>query len=181
MKRSNPLIVATLLLSVVSVSSVFANAKKHRAVSRASHAPLETYPAVEGDGFIGDPDEIAYLVPVPSDGIQEMKISVAQSSLDATARTKTLEERLTLLERKVSGPRPQMQVGLQNSPPSDSYDQVPAEKTEMILKRLRVTEEILKKTGRAYDYRKMTTSQLEATLKTTLKNSSNAKNDLNSI
>lgn len=74
-------------------------------------------------------------------------------ALPAAAKTKNLPTQTKAV---------QVEAKIQKPPTgSPSFDPVPADQTEALLKRLKLVETLIEKFGRAYDYRALTVSQLE--------------------
>lgn len=68
---------------------------------------------------------------------------------------------LASLENKVESLK-QTALATETPPAQDlPYDVVPHDKREQLVARLRIVAQILRKTGRAYDYRTLKTSELE--------------------
>lgn len=158
----------------------FAFAAPTKSKKSAKKAPaVETYPAMEDQEIIA---EKSYSVPVLDD------------SLDGTAKTNALEERLLLLEKryaqqdgvKKSSQIAQNQIAVPAPPVAEimvasesaslkpvaatapaatpDYFEVPKDKNEMMAKRMKLAYAILKETGRAYDYRSHKTAELQSLL-----------------
>lgn len=154
------ILTAFLAISIVSppVSALAAPKKKKKAAATAK-ATLEVYPALEE--VVIDEGEVTEIEGMPA----TPKVARA-SSLDAQAKAKALEERLALLERKLATPNSEPKVTIvAKTIPSDQYYVVPTGKADQLAGRLKLVEALLRESGRAYDYRTMTTAQLEAELK----------------
>jgi len=150
---------ALLALSfIVLPQSALSAPKRKKKPTATAKATLEVYPAMEEVVIDeGEVTEIEGMRATPSTSI---------SSLDAQAKTKALEERMALLERKIATPSaeaPKPAVARASS--AEEFYVVPAGKADQLAGRLKLVEAILRESGRAYDYRTLTTRQLETELK----------------
>lgn len=134
-----------------------------------ARATLEVYPALEE--IVIDPENEVTEI----EGMPATPATPSIATLDAQAKTKALEERLAVLEKKASAPIMTDSVKTQASAPvaplivekreTLAYYPVPAGKTSQLTKRLRLVQAILEESGRAYDYRTVTTQKLEEILR----------------
>ncbi len=83
-------------------------------------------------------------------------------------RIEKLEAEVQELRKSISqanAPLPAAPAVLpRTEPPSTAYDPVPSDQVSALLKRLEITKKLVSIHGRAYDYRAMTTQQLENAL-----------------
>lgn len=87
--------------------------------------------------------------------------SPKRSKKSATTRTTT--EIYPAMEDEGITPRIQT-LGASAESHTQKFEFVPTEKRPQILKRIRICQSLFEETGRAYDYRSMTTTELEKEL-----------------
>ena len=153
-------------------------------LSWAAKIPHEIYPATENEAppalTLEEPTKIKEPAPIQSEATPAVaskkriskraakKLAKLEKS-PLTKRVEALEEQLKDLQDKMTAtaaaaateiPEPTTQADEKAS----AYDTVPGEQTDSILKRLKLAEELVRKYGRAYDYRTHTTQSLQAIL-----------------
>jgi hypothetical protein len=141
---------AALALSalVLGPQAAFASKKKKKSTStQSSTGPLETYSAEDPDPM--ETSSSAITLPAgEAAGIaprEERERPAAPSAGSVRAGVPT-------------------QAAVSNRWQTAQYDRVPIEQTNGVAKRLGLVEEILRKHGRAYDYRSLTVRDLEQIL-----------------
>lgn len=102
-------------------------------------------------------DQPAPRVKVTKDRVKARTALRQQKELPAKARAKNAS-----LETPVS--TAQLSAGTPGADPKINFDQVPAGQAESVAQRLKYVEIIIRKYGRAYDYRTMTLRDLQAVL-----------------
>jgi hypothetical protein len=148
------LFVITLL---VALPGALASPSPKRSKKQSStRVRVETYPAIEGDEEtleISVPRSLSVATPPPSRPAAP-KVAATRKSMKATANPTTLGTSVPA----------SMPLGRKN--PISTFEFVPAEKREQVLKRMQLCQSLFIETGRAYDYRSMTTRELETELVT---------------
>ena len=138
MKSSALVLAATILVA----TPVFAAPKKHAAHStigqRGKAQPAESYPATEED-------------PIPM--VPNVAVAAAPTAVTPA----------TALPQVPTAPAPAMQVPVKTAL-EPSFDAVPEDQVTALSKRLKLTEELIRKYHRAYDYRTHTVRELEVIL-----------------
>ena len=154
-------------------------------VSLAAKIPHETYSATESDIpaalTLEEPAQVEKAEkPVQEEGTPAVtrapkklghkarKRAARQEASPLTKRVEALEAELKDLREKVTAspsPAPAEETAAtEATEKTPAYDSVPSDQTDSIIKRLQLTEELVRKYGRAYDYRTHTTQSLQAIL-----------------
>ncbi len=162
---------------------------KAKKTSPTSKVTVETYPAIEDMTYDDEP-----VVEIGTKPVQVTSPSVVE--LDAVSKTKAMEERIALLEKRlgetvqpaaIASPAPAAPVASTQTQPAtlktdtvttsavvksgpakntnEKFFPVAPEKREQVVARLKIIAALIRESGRAYDYRAMTTAQLETELK----------------
>lgn len=147
-------VILTLTLLVALPGALASPTPKRSKIASATRVTIETYPAME-DGEIAVPRQTSLPALAPSEIAQVAKTS------PKSGRVQTLGA-----PAPVSAPisAPAAYVTVPMTPTPEKFEVVPVEKRAQIMKRMHLCERLFEATGRAYDYRTMTTAQLEREL-----------------
>ncbi len=172
----------TLTLLVVAMPSAFAAPMAKRGKKAVTkRVKPEVYPAME-DGEVEIPSEETRVVEIRQSTRISQSNAIPRAALPKRAiPAKPQTEKLAQSQgtprrapRKTQIPASRSRV---SADPADTsvqparkvvastqFEVVPSDKRDQVLKRIALCEELLKTSGRAYDYRTMTTSDLEKEL-----------------
>jgi hypothetical protein len=139
------IVAATLLALVSGVSPAFAAKKKHPTKTRSTKQGVETYSAEDPDPM----ERSASAITLPAGDAAGIAAPEGATPPSAGSVRSTLDI-----------PPPSVSTRWQTAP----FDAVPQSQADGISKRLGLVEEILRKYGRAYDYRTLTIKDLQAIL-----------------
>lgn len=169
------------LTLLVALPGAFAAPSAKRAKKTATkRVPLEVYPALEDGEMEEEIVQTTRIAMEPAPAMPQKRYArpmTLRKAAPAKTTTTTVTTRTTTtkshknpsapaaidseslgIEAPVSAPM------MSAAAPIRKFEEVPAEKQAQILKRMQLCEALLKVSGRAYDYRKMTTAQLEQEL-----------------
>jgi hypothetical protein len=144
-----------ITLLVALPGALASPAPKRSKKQSSTRVTVETYPAIEGDEEtleISVPRALSFAPPTPPKPKSE--------PLTASRTTRTAARAPTL------GTATPISVPLSRKNPIVKFEEVPVAKREQVLKRMQLCQSLFIETGRAYDYRTMTTRELETELVT---------------
>lgn len=158
--------------------------------SASSKVTVETYPAIE-DAMVDDEPIVEIGVkPVPVNAPTTVELDSSSKAKALEERLALLEKKLGSTTTSVASPAPASPISTEvigssaavTAPVAatqtttkvvaapkvvnEKFYPVAADKREQVIARLKLVESLIRESGRAYDYRAMTNSQLTAELKT---------------
>lgn len=146
-------VLLTLTLLVALPGALASSAPKRTKKTTSTRVTIETYPAME-DGEIVVPRQTK----IPA--LEPAAVAKVGKNTKAKRGVQTLGA-----PAPVSAPiSPPAEYVTISSAPEKPYEVVPSEKRGQILQRIRLCQSLFEETGRAYDYRSMTTAQLQEEL-----------------
>ncbi len=170
----------TLTLLVTLPGALAAPSAKRAKKTAAKRVPLEVYPALEDGEVEEEIVQTTRIAMEPAPALPPKRyarpLTMGKSAPAKTTTTTVTTRTTTTKSRKEAPQTPAIDsesIGIEapvSAPmmtaaaPIRKFEEVPADKQAQILKRMQLCEALLKVSGRAYDYRKMTTAQLEQEL-----------------
>jgi hypothetical protein len=131
---------------LATLPGAFASPAPKRSKKQSStRVTVETYPAIEGEEEVPE-------ISVP----RSMSMSIPQSSVVKKPRKSA----------GALGNAAPTSIPLSRKKPIEKFEVVPADKRGQVLKRMQLCQSLFVETGRAYDYRTLTTRELEVELLT---------------
>lgn len=158
-------VMLTLTLLVALPGALASPAPKTKKKSASTRITLETYPALE-DGEIVVPRTTTVVAMEPQNLPKPTKARKISKKSRPNKRVQTLGAPAPV-EAPISAPAYVVNDGDSETPavaPARKFDTVPVEKRAQILKRMQICQSLFEESGRAYDYRSMTTAQLQKEL-----------------
>jgi len=159
-------VMLTLTLLVALPGALASPAPKAKKKSASTRITLETYPALE-DGEIVVPRTTTVIAMEPQNLPKPMKTPKTAKKARSNKRVQTLGAPAPV-DAPISAPAYVVNDGDSEpaavAPTRRKFDTVPVEKRGQILKRMQICQSLFEESGRAYDYRSMTTAELQKEL-----------------
>lgn len=147
----------TLLVALPGALASSSSSKRTKKTTKttSTRVTVETYPAME-DGEIVVPRQAK----IPA--LEPAAVAKIGKSTKSSRRVQTLGAAAPI-STPISAPAEFVTIA-NSTAPAKPYEVVPSEKRAQILQRMRLCQSLFEETGRAYDYRSMTTAQLQEEL-----------------
>lgn len=145
-------VMLTLTLLVALPGALASPSPKRSKKASAKKVGPEIYPAMEGEDLITTSTSIPAKKPAPKMANRRVQTLGTPAPISAPASEQAAYVVTTA------------DPVLASAKAATKFDEVPVEKRPQVLKRMQLCEQLFEETGRAYDYRTLTTAELEKEL-----------------
>ncbi len=154
-------VMLTLTLLVALPGALASATPKRTRKSTSTRVTIETYPAMENGEIVAPrPDKIPALDP---DALPPPSGKIAKNT-KSSRRVQTLGAAAPVAAPLSAPAEYVVNNTVPATAPAPKFESVPSDKRGQILQRMRLCESLFEASGRAYDYRTMTTAELQREL-----------------